>query len=1023
MLRRLFLVFLPSLTASVSFANQASWNCEQNKDSKEWVCIGDSKPGGKTSEARPPVQHQSVIKVQPVLTRPIEKTPPVKTQPVQAAQPAKPKSVVPVQPNQKVVTETVKSIQPALSAFQKPAPKVMAPVASSQPVMSQPVRVTPPVTAKSVDSTQAVKPAPVQVKQAVVTKSVKSIQITQPASQKSAVENSKLPVQEASRPGWNCDAGKGAENWNCQLSGANPKGEAPQPVATRESTAWLLTPAFDHNQEQTFSTLVSQLKYDPWENCNVEIGTKRDFVPTADQRDTSPLDVTSNYAEIIDNEIGSYSGNVKMTRADQQSSSNTANYDSVSEVLDLHGNVYYSEDELALSSQSASLKLASDQARLRDVQFITPSPLRGRAGVVYRDSKTLSRYKDVSFTSCRPGNQDWVAHASELKMNKTSGRGSSKNTWIEFKGVPVFYSPYLSFPIDNRRVSGFLAPAFGSTQQSGFNLSAPYYWNIAPNYDATLIPRYLTKRGALLAGKFRYMTGQSQGKVGVEVMPDDSQTHTTRYLGSIKNISQITPNINSNVDLNYVSDRTYFSELGNALSFANFNYLRSTADINYVNQGIFFGTRVENYQSINTAIPDSALPYRQLPRINLNLDHAFKFMPLYTAMENEYVYFQHNENVNALSLNTTPSGQRINTKPSVSVPLQTAAAFFTPKLSLQHTQYFLTSGQPFLSRGGQQISVGDTSLSRTLPLFSADSGLFFERNLDIANTSYLHTLEPRLFYLYVPYTNQQDIPAFDSAQYDFNYSSMFRENSFSGTDRIQDANQITTAITSRLVDDKAGLERLKLSVGEIFYFRDRLVTVPVAPGSLTQTQVPSGSFSNLVTELSSELTHNLSASSGLQWNPEQNTIERVNAAIHYGNEANELFNLGYLYRNNPLITDGSNDITQSDMSFRLPIYDNWYAIGRWQYSWLYDTTQDGLFGVEKENCCWRFRLFGRHYINNLNNANINFVTGDQSITGTAQNGLFFQIELKGLTGISSRGDMDKFLQETIYGYRKSQNDW
>jgi len=214
-----------------------------------------------------------------------------------------------------------------------------------------------------------------------------------------------------------------------------------------------------------------------------------------------------------------------------------------------------------------------------------------------------------------------------------------------------------------------------------------------------------------------------------------------------------------------------------------------------------------------------------------------------------------------------------------------------------------------------------------------------------------------------------------------------------------------------------------LSIGEIFYFRDRLVTVPVAPGSLTQTQVPPGSFSNLVTELSSELTHNLSASSGLQWNPELNTIERVNAAIHYGNEANELFNLGYLYRNNPLITDGSNDITQSDMSFRLPIYDNWYAIGRWQYSWLYDTTQDGLFGVEKENCCWRFRLFGRHFVNNLNNANINFVTGDQSITGTAQNGLFFQIELKGLTGISSRGDMDKFLQETIYGYRKSQNDW
>jgi len=681
-----------------------------------------------------------------------------------------------------------------------------------------------------------------------------------------------------------------------------------------------------------------------------------------------------------------------------------------------------------LHSDTATLKLASDQAKLRDVQFISATtPLRGQAGSVYRDSKTLSRYKKVAFTSCRPGNQDWVAHASELKMNKITGKGAAKNTWIEFKGVPVFYSPYLSFPIDNRRVSGFLAPELGFTQRRGVGLSTPYYWNIAPNYDATLIPQYLMKRGALMAGKFRYMTEQSQGKVGVEVMPNDIQTHTTRYLGSIKNVSQITPNINSNLDLNYVSDKTYFSELGNTLSFANFNFLRSTANVNYVNQGIYFGTRAENYQSINTAISDASLPYRKLPQINLNLDHAFnfKYMPLYTTMENEYVYFQHSDNVvnvNGQGINFTPSGQRINTKPSVSIPLQTASAFFTPKLSLQHTQYFLSSGQPFqkecpLCSNGKLSLVGDTSISRTLPIFSADSGLFFERNLDIGNTSYVHTLEPRLFYLYVPYTNQQDIPNFDSAQYDFQYYTMFRENSFSGTDRIQDANQITTAITSRLVDDKAGLERLKLSVGEIFYFRDRLVTVP---GTIQQT----GSFSNLVTELSSELTPNLSATSGLQWNPQQNQIQRVNAAIHFGNKNNELFNIGYLYRNNPLVTDGSNDITQTDMSFRLPIYDNWYAIGRWQYSWLYDTTQDGLFGVEKENCCWRFRLFGRHYINNLNNVN-NPIAGAVNTVpaGIAQNGIFFQIELKGLTGISNVGDMETFLQKTIYGYRKSQHDY
>ncbi|MDD1613700.1 MAG: LPS assembly protein LptD, partial [Methylococcaceae bacterium] len=884
-----------------------------------------------------------------------------------------------------------------------------------RPVIAEPARVTPPVTAKSIEVIQPSKPASVQGNQPVVTEPVKSIQPTLSASQKPAVDSSEPSGTKTNRPGWSCDANKdahkGDESWSCQLVGPNPESKT-QLAATDEPMMRLLNPAFDHQQEQTFSTLTSQLPYDPWENCNVERGTQRGYVPGASMREVSPLDVKSNYAEVFDNEVSSYFGNVKMTRADQHASSNTANYDSVSDVLELHGDVYYSEDALALHSNTASLNLAADQAKLRDVQFISPTtPLRGRAESVYRDSKTLSRYKDVAYTSCRPGNQDWIIHASELKMNKTTGKGVANNTWMEFKGVPVFYSPYLSFPIDNRRLSGFLAPSFGSTKYSGFRLAAPYYWNIAPNYDATLTPRELTKRGPLLAGKFRYLTEQARGNVGLEFMPHDSVLNKTRYLGSIKNASQITPHISSNLDLNYVSDKTYFAELGNALTFANYNYLRSAADVTYGGQGVYFSTRAENYQSINTTVPNAALPYRKLPQVILNLDHAFQFMPLYTAMENEYVYFQHDMvnaiDLNGQSINSQPSGQRINTRPSVSIPLQTASSFFTPKLSLQHTQYILNTGQPSASG----------SASRTLPIFSADSGLFLERGLNIGNTQYMHTLEPRLFYLYVPYTNQRDIPVFDSAQYDFQYNMMFRENSFSGTDRIQDANQITTALTSRLVDDKTGLERLKLSVGEIFYFRDRNVTLqyaglPPVVGSVAQTS----SFSNLVTELSSEFTRQLSVTTGLQWNPVLHDFERAKAAIHFSTPANEIFNIGYLYRKNPLVPDKSNDISQGDISFRYPIYDNWSAMGRWQYSVLYNKTQDAFFGLEKENCCWRFRIALRHYINNIaSNTIVN--NADQTLTGTAQTGVFFEIELKGLSAIGD--DMDYFLQQEIYGYRKS----
>ncbi len=973
MLRRLFLIFLPSLTASVGFANEASWNCEQNKDTKAWVCIGDEKPK-VLPKAATSMPIEPVKSIQATVIEPI-KTP----QPTQIAKPVTP-----------TVIET---------------PKPEAP---------EPIRTPPTVVAKPTEKIQASKPKIAQTNKPLI--SAKPLKSDQPTS-----PDIPTPIADGStaQSGWNCDAKKGEESWNCQLVGADPKGKA-KVVATSTSSMRILEPAFTHQEEQVFDTLTSQLPYDPWGKCNAEPITQPNYISGADKRETAPMDMKADYAEVFESEVGSYAGNVRMSRADQKSISKTANYNSLSEALDLHGDVYYSEDELALHSNSASLDLAADKAKLRDVQFIAASsPLRGIAKTVYKESKTLTNYQDVAYTSCRPGNQDWVIHTSDLKMDKVSGKGTAKNAWLEFKGAPVLYSPILSFPIDNRRLSGFMAPSFGSTKYSGIRLAAPYYWNIAPNYDATFIPRELTKRGVLLATKFRYLTEQSKGNVGLEVMPNDSQTNSARYLGSIKNVSTITSNIHSNLDLNYVSDETYFAELGNALSFSNFNYLKSSADLTYAREGVSLSGNFVNYQSINTtantAVP---LPYQTLPRINLNLDHAFKFMPLNTTMENEYAYFQHKDLVN---------GQRINTRPSFSIPLANANSFFTPKFSLQHTNYALSN----LSTTNSGLDA-TTSPSRTLPIFSADTGVNFERGFNIGNNEYLHTLEPRLFYLYVPYTNQQNIPVFDSALYDFNYYSMFRENSFSGSDRIQQANQITTAITSRVIDDKTGLERLKLNLGEILYFSDRNVTLTYDnqadfPGSYQQ----SNSYSNIVAEMSSELSKGLSLSSGVQWNPQQYTVQqsgtpltvntgvqRINAGLHYSNKANEIFNAGYTYRTNPLVTGGTNDITQTDTSFRYPIYDNWNAMGRWQYSLLYNTTQDAFFGLEKENCCWRFRIALRHYMNNIANGNVNSSTADNSLTGTAQNGMFFEIELKGMSAIGD--DMNTFLQREIYGYRDDQ---
>jgi len=779
-----------------------------------------------------------------------------------------------------------------------------------------------------------------------------------------------------------------------------PKATGPATLSTPYHLG-LLNPVFTHQQELIFADLSARLPVDPWASCTLELAdsTSTDDIQAA--RSKAPVTVKSNYSEIFDNTIGTYVGKVELRRADQHAYADHAHFDSVSETLDLHGNVYYHDDEFALHSNSANLKLSTDQAKLRDTLFIAAKiPLRGHAKGAYRDSKWLSHYRDVAYTSCQPGNQDWAVHAAELNINRQSGQGAAKHAWMEFKGIPVFYSPYLAFPVDNRRLSGFLAPSFGNTQTSGFNIATPYYWNIAPNYDATFSPTYFSDRGALLGADFRYLTSMSKGQASANYMPNDSRLDQDRYFLSLKHHTQFTEHWDARMDLNTVSDKNYFAELGNALSFPDFSFVKSEADINYFREGVGFTTRLESYQTIDSSLTTEQIPYRRLPQVKLDLNRAFDFMPLDAAFETETVNFQHSDLVD---------GQRINFKPSASFPLRSDLGFITPKVSVQNTVYFLQN-QP----GGLPGTI-----SRTLPIASLDTGSYFERDLTLWDNPLLHTLEPRLFYLYIPNTKQSDIPLFDTTLYDFWYQSLFRENRFSGTDRIQDANQLSAALTSRLLDPVNGRERLTLNLGQIFYFRNRDVTLEytgydyLLDNPPATPPVETGAYSPLVVELSSELSRHVSVDTGIQWDYDTNNIMRGKAMVHFMNEPDELINLGFLYRQDPLVPDQSNDITQSDMSFRWPLLETWHLVGRWQYSWLFNRTLDGFFGVEKENCCWRFRVIGRSYLNSINR----FVgNASQDIEGSVQTGIFFQVELKGLTGLGVQ--LDEFFEQSIYGYRK-----
>jgi LPS-assembly protein len=974
---RFFYIWLASIFVSgaANAAGNGAWDCEQAANG-EWACQNSTAPGpapAKTVIANPKPAVAELPK--------LPKTEPVQPEVVRS-------SLQPTIPVKPVATDSVSPVLP------KPA--------------SAEIAQTPATPSRTVPSTpdSALVPVPV-AENAVTEKSEQSAAAEHQKRHVRVTEGQKPrlqkvePIREqpksaAKQPGWNCQGGDNKQNWNCDLAGADSKGE-PQVVEEGQSNWHLVSPAFNSDQELLFQRLRSEYKQDPWQDCaNWRVKKRRlPSTPTVD-RDKAPTDVTADSSEAFENEVLNFAGNVDLVRADQHLLADKASYDTGADTMDAQGNVIYSEGSLAFASDSAMMSLGNSEARLRKALFISgDGPLRGSAEVIYRDNEYLSRFNNASFTSCAPGNQDWVMHAARLKINRDTGQGAAKDLWMEFKGVPLIYTPYISFPTDNRRLSGFLAPNWGSTQRAGIYASMPFYWNIAPNVDTTITPRYFSGRGEMLSNKLRYLTEDSKGTFGFEYMPNDQTLKKPRYSFSLKDDSAIAPHLNSVVNLNLVSDTNYFTDLNTALGFNRSSFLPSTGLLNYALPGLAMNASIQHYQSVDPTYNTSQLPYDVLPKLNMNMSHMFEGMPVKVQMDTQYADFHHNILVN---------GQRMMLQPALSMPFESTAGFFTPKISVQSTQYELSN---------QTLAGQPSSINRTLPIASLDSGLAFEKTMDFAGSEYNNIIEPRLFYLYIPRKNQSDIPIFDTTAYDINFNSLFRENSYSGYDRLQDANQVTLAASSRYVDTKTGLEPVKASLGSVLYFENRTVTLPNINTLTSKT-------SNYVGELSGQINQNLSYATGAQWNAQQNSLATGKVGLKFRNQPNQLFDIGYRYRSasaNPLVIptlipgtlSTPANISLTDMSFRWPLFDQWYVMGRWQYSLNFDKTMESFIGLEKENCCWRFRLIGRRFINGA-------TTNSYIASNVApQTAFFVELELKGLSGIGD--DVDYFLQTTLNGYR------
>ena len=844
--------------------------------------------------------------------------------------------------------------------------------------------------------------------------------------------------------GWDCtpsmDEGPD-KSWVCSLTGRDPRGIAHVVSEPGEDVEnWTTASSITRADEERFETLMGKLPVNPWSrSCAPKVGKKpppplAEFILTPEDKlaRKGPADMHSDYFEMIDNEVVNFAGSAEMIRGDQMLWGDYITRNLKTEAVNAHGNVIYQDKGMVLSSDSGFMDNQTGRGVYRNSQFILPAvPGRGTSRITYVDSDVLSRYETFSYTTCPVGNQDWVLHSDNVKINKDTGIGSAQNAWFEFDDIPVFWAPYMSFPVDGRRASGFLSPNIGATQVSGFDFSIPYYFNIAPNIDATTQPRYITKRGFMTMNEFRYLTDTSRGKLIADILPYDqsaqSQDNTTLKNGQkipttrgqvgFRDESRFSEDLTTQIDANWVSDQYFLNQLGSPLSLIDAVNIPSRAIANY-NTPIGGVSLIANYfQTIDPTVPKSAYPYFYLPK----LQHAFS-----DNLGDSGVIFSNETQMAQISAssNQRTTGQRFLMRPKISMPMESSFGFIRPSATLAFNHYNLQDTQWWAQESLKpQGAVVPNSQTYEIPILSMDAGTYFDRDVEIGDHAMQHTLEPRLFYVYIPNVNQSNIPLFDTSSYDFTYYQLFRENRFTGYDRIGDANDLTAAITSRLIDQETGIERIRATVGNIAYFSPRNVTLlGSASGNPIVTDVTGTnydqSFSNIVSDIYTGITESWGLYTAGQYNPVSNRIYRGQFGIQYNNKKNQILNLAYRFRTNqntgtcPASTaqntfaaqnDGCLNLT--DVSFRLPIMAGWNAIGRWEYSLLNNVTLESFFGFERETCCWRFALIGRRYLNTITAQN----------EAQSNNAIFLQLELKGLTSLND--DVDKFLQRSITGFR------
>lgn len=754
-------------------------------------------------------------------------------------------------------------------------------------------------------------------------------------------------------------------------------------------------------------------------------------------KDTKASDTTtrSDYAYYDPDEGSVMSGNVHISQPGRMITADKVTMDPTQTIATAIGNVKMAEPGFIGLGDAGTYNLQTKSGSFHHSQFIDADrQAHGNADAIVRESETLTRIMDSIYSTCEPDSLGWKLKSHQLDLNQVSGRGVARDATLYVGSVPIFYTPYFNFPIDNRRSSGILIPSLRYNSHNGVDFSLPYYLNLAPNYDATLTPRIITNRNPMLNAEFRFLNPYlGNGSLSGGYLPQDPKyldgngNALDRKDFHLYDFIRLNSNWNSVINYNYVSDKYFFTDLGQGLGPVSSNNYQGSANsmtqersatLNYTNPdwGLSGYLRGLTYQELDNTVPDIDRPYG---RIQLHLDYnqgSLNGWERFATNDSGYFNREIDDNsgpeTNGLRQYNlfgvrynfrTPGGYAIPTVSARSLLYQNDVNPLAVTTTTVGTNTVTSTGTTTVTTTGTGAAVSTTNPSNSptaiVPQFTLDSGLTFERNAG----SFLQTMEPRLFYAYSPYAKQNTLPTFDTTYASPSFNQLFSPYRFVGYDRLDDNNFATLGVTNRFYDDN-GLERYRIGIADRFYFSDRKTLL-----ASTDT-VGTSRSSGIGLDFGTHWNKSLSADSNILWTA-NNRLSTSDTEFHYNASNGSILSLGYIFRSN-VTEDNQIGTRQATASFAQPIYNNFRLLGAVQYDLQNRATRDALLGIDYDACCWSISLFGRSYYNDF----------DDIATTRASRSIVFQITFKGLAN-NADNSLSTLLRQKIYGYSQVNTSW